>query len=257
VSYIIIAIVSLLASMLTFYSGFGLGTLLTPVFMLWVPVDIAVAMTAIVHLLNNLFKWGLTHKHIDWPIAIRFGIPAIVATIAGAYVLGQLNSIGMAYRIQSFGLIKEVSWLKVVMAGLIIAFVLIELVPSFRKMTFERRWLPMGGILSGFFGGLAGFQGALRSMFLVKSGLPKEAYIATGIIIACMIDVIRLSIYGYDLRANYDHMNMFMVGIATIFAFLGAYMGNRWLSKVTMDSVQWIVSILLTLIAISILMGYL
>jgi hypothetical protein len=47
----------------------------------------------------------------------------------------------------------------------------------------------VGGILSGFFGGLSGIQGAIRSAFLVKSGLKKEAYIATGVVIACFVDI--------------------------------------------------------------------
>jgi len=37
---IIISIVAFLTAILTFFSGFGLGTLLTPVFMLFFPVDI-------------------------------------------------------------------------------------------------------------------------------------------------------------------------------------------------------------------------
>ena len=55
-SYLVICAVALLASTLTFYSGFGLGTLLLPAFALFVPVEQAVALTAVVHLLNSLFK---------------------------------------------------------------------------------------------------------------------------------------------------------------------------------------------------------
>lgn len=53
---IIIAVVALLASALTFFSGFGLGTVLMPVFAAFFPVDLAIALTAIVHFLNNVFK---------------------------------------------------------------------------------------------------------------------------------------------------------------------------------------------------------
>ncbi len=38
--------------------------------------------------------------------------------------------------------------------------------------------------MTGFFGGLSGMQGAMRSAFLAKSGLGKEAFIATGAVIA-------------------------------------------------------------------------
>jgi hypothetical protein len=50
------------------------------------------------------------------------------------------------------------------LVGLLLAiFALLEFVPAFRKVTFAPRYLPAGGFASGFFGGLAGMQGALRS----------------------------------------------------------------------------------------------
>jgi uncharacterized membrane protein YfcA len=73
--YIIISLVAFLGSGLTFFSGFGLGTLLTPVFGLFFPLEIAIGMTAIVHLLNNLFKLVLVGKHAEKNILFRFGIP--------------------------------------------------------------------------------------------------------------------------------------------------------------------------------------
>ena len=53
---IIIGLVAFFAAILTFFSGFGLGTILTPVMMVFFPVDIAVAFTGIVHFSNNIFK---------------------------------------------------------------------------------------------------------------------------------------------------------------------------------------------------------
>jgi uncharacterized protein len=50
--YIVVCIASLVASGLTFFSGFGLGTILVPVFTLFFPIEIAIALTAIVIFLN-------------------------------------------------------------------------------------------------------------------------------------------------------------------------------------------------------------
>jgi uncharacterized membrane protein YfcA len=47
VEFIIIPAVALLASLLAFFSGFGLGTILLPAFTIFFPVNIAVALTAI------------------------------------------------------------------------------------------------------------------------------------------------------------------------------------------------------------------
>ncbi len=57
-------------------SGFGIGTILRPVFALCFPVPLAVAATAVVHVANNLFKFGLMAKQADWQVVARFGIPA-------------------------------------------------------------------------------------------------------------------------------------------------------------------------------------
>ena len=84
---IIPCIVAFAGSFLTFFSGFGLGTLLLPAFVLIVPIQEAVLLTAIVHMLNNLFKILLVGKHVAWNIALRFAIIAIPAAILGGYCL--------------------------------------------------------------------------------------------------------------------------------------------------------------------------
>src|SRR3970282_1755018 len=85
--YLVICTVALLASGLTFFSGFGLGTLLLPAFALFYPVEIAVASTAVVHFLNGLFKLTLVGRRADRRTIVRFGAPAMVAAFLGAWVL--------------------------------------------------------------------------------------------------------------------------------------------------------------------------
>lgn len=81
---IIISLAAFITAILTFFSGFGLGTILTPVFMLFFPVDLAIALTGVVHFFNNLFKIMLVGKHANKKVLFRFGIPAIIAAFAGA-----------------------------------------------------------------------------------------------------------------------------------------------------------------------------
>ena len=61
--YIIICIFALLGSALTLFSGFGLGTILLPVFGLFFPIEIAVVLTALVHFMNNIFN-AILNKRI-------------------------------------------------------------------------------------------------------------------------------------------------------------------------------------------------
>jgi len=72
---------------------------------------------------------------------------------------------------------------------------MLELWPRFQSLAFAPRWLPLGGALSGFFGGLSGNQGALRSTSLRRAGQSKKTFFATGIISAVIVDAVSLLVY--------------------------------------------------------------
>jgi hypothetical protein len=196
VELVIIGVLSLLAAGPTFYSGLGLGTILTPVFALFLPVPLAIAVTAIVHLASNVVKFFLTLKDADWKIAAKFGIPGAAAALLGAWLLVSFGSLPALLHYNLGGSEIEVTPTKAVIGLIIVAFAALELSPQFKKLEIEEKWLPLGGAISGFFGGLSGHQGALRSAFLIRAGMEKEAFIATGIVAAVIVDVSRLGTYG-------------------------------------------------------------
>lgn len=248
--FLIVSIVALLTSGLTLFSGFGLGTLLLPAFLLFFPAQLAVAMTAIVHFLNNLFKLLFLGRNANWRVVLLFGIPAVLAALTGAALLLFVSD---APPIASYALASRtfhITFIKLLMALLIVIFAALELVPSMKNLEFDKKYLPIGGVLSGFFGGLSGHQGALRSAFLIRAGLSKESFIATGVVIACLIDVTRLSVYAQHLAVTGIRENVVLLVAATLSAFLGVYAGSKLLKKVTMRAVQIIVSLLLFVIAI-------
>lgn len=248
--YILIPIVALLASALTFFSGFGLGTLLLPAFALFFPVDVAIALTAIVHFLNNGFKYFIVQKNINWKIALQFGLPALVFSFIGAFLLDKITHTDILTEYTLNGKVFQISLMKIVVAILLIFFALFELVPKLKNLQFPEKYLPVGGILSGFFGGLSGHQGALRSAFLIKIGLSKEAFIATGVVIACMIDMSRMSVYFNNISKVETALNYQLVAIATLAAFIGVFFGNKLVKKITINAVQKIVAIMIIIFAI-------
>lgn len=252
--FVLVPLVALLASGLTLFSGFGLGTLLLPIFAIFFPVDLAVAMTAIVHLLNNLFKLALLGKNADKSIVFRFGIPAIVAAFAGAAVLVWMSDLPPVASYE-LGKTHQIMPVKLVVAMLMIVFALLEVVPRWSDLSFNRKYLPAGGLISGFFGGLSGHQGALRSAFLARSGLTKESFLATGVAIACIIDVTRLSVYARHFSIHGLEQNILLIAITTVSAFLGAFIGTRILKKITFRSIRILISILLFLLAILLAAG--
>lgn len=248
-AFVIVGLAAIVTSALTLFSGFGLGTLLMPAFALFFTVDMAVVLTAIVHFLNNLFKLTLVGRHADWRVVVRFGLPALAASLVGALVLMRLTSVSAIGAYELLGKTFEVDPINLVIALLIVAFALFEVMPAFQNLTFKREHLAIGGVLSGFFGGLSGHQGALRSAFLVKAGLSRDAFIGTNVVIACLVDVTRLAVYAGHFRRAGVGENLPLLATATVCAFLGAFIGTRLMHKVTMKGVQWLVTALLILIA--------
>lgn len=254
---LIVCIASLLASALTLFSGFGLGTLLMPVVALFFPLDLAIAMTAMVHLANNLFKIGLLGRKAERSVLLKFGLPAIAAAFVGAALLTYLGAVNPIYEYHALGGDRQVSVLKLIIGVLIISFVVLELSPTFSKVALDPKWLPLGGVISGFFGGLSGHQGALRSMFLIKAGLEKEAFVATGVVLAVIVDLSRMVIYGASVSAHGDAVEWPLVINASISAFAGAYVGAKMLKKVTLRSIQLVVSALLIVVGGGLIIGIL
>ena len=251
----IVSLVALLASGLTLFSGFGLGTLLMPVVALFFPLEVAIGVTAIVHLANNLFKVALLGKHTEWSVFLRFGGPALVAAVFGAWVLGWLAENETLITFGLLGHEMTTTPLRLIVGGLILLFVMLEFSRWFATLALDRKYLPAGGVISGFFGGLSGHQGAFRSMFLIKAGLSKEQFVATGVMVAVVVDVTRLLVYGQDLASHADQIDWPLVVAASLSAFFGAWLGRKLLEKVTIKVVHLLVSVLLTVVALGLMVG--
>jgi uncharacterized membrane protein YfcA len=253
--YILLYICAFFASGLTVFSGFGLGTILLPVFALFFPLNIAVALTAVVHLVNNLLKLVMFWKNASWRIVLRFGIPAVIAALIGAKILFVIGSQPVLRSYSWAGRTAEITALKILGGVIIILFSILENLPGFQKLTFPPRYLSLGGFISGFLGGLSGHQGAMRSAFLIKCGLSKEAFIATGVVIACLVDFSRLLVYGQYLR-KMDLSEYAGVLAATIAAaFFGVLISARLLKKTTIRVVQKMVSFMLLVIGALLIAG--
>ena len=146
---------------------------------------------------------------------------------------------------------------KLVVGVLLLIFALFDLLPRFRSFAFGPRYMPLGGLLSGFFGGLSGMQGALRAAFLSRAGLTKESFIATGVAVACLIDISRLGVYWAALAREHERIDYALLAAAVVAAFAGALIGNRTLEKITMPGIQRLVAILLIAVSLGLISGWL
>lgn len=256
----VIGVVAFAVAMLTLFSGFGLGTLLMPAFALFFPLPVAVAATAVVHVLNNLFKLGLLRRHVDLRLALGFGTPAALAAFPGAWLLTWLSGVPpwLTWTLGSRSF--EVTPIGAIMGILILGFAALELVPALRDLRAPSGWLWLGGILSGFFGGLSGHQGALRAAFLGTLALPPATFAATNTVIAVMVDTARLLVYGVAFfgahtAGVHESGQWPLVGLATLCAFAGSYLGTRMLSKVTVGFVRQVTGVLLLVVGLGLASG--
>ncbi|WP_041958637.1 sulfite exporter TauE/SafE family protein [Sulfurospirillum arsenophilum] len=250
----LVAGVAFIASLLTFFSGFGLGTLLMPIIVLFFPLPIAIAITAIVHFSNNLLKFFLLVKHSDVSILLRFGVPAVIFALLGAWSLDLLSEWSLGFTYTLFGFTCNVTPLKLIIGLVIVFFLILESSPTLRvPNAFKKLWL--GGALSGFFGGLSGNQGAFRSLFLTQNALSKEVFLATGVSIAVIVDLSRLSLYAKHWESALAQWELIV--IATLSAFIGTLIGKFFLKKVSIEFIRFIVAWMLGVVAFLLIAGVL
>jgi len=261
-AYLAVALAAFFAAGLTLYSGFGLGTLLLPVFALFFPAEMAVVATAMVHGANNVFKVSLLGRHADLEVVLKFGLPAIVAAVLGTLALGWVAQAGSSLTLEvNDEAFSRITPVKLLIGFLMVGFALFELLPRFRSLEFDRRYLPLGGVLSGFFGGLSGHQGALRSAFLAKTGLTTERFVGSNAAIGFLVDLTRISVYVALFSAAGGHASDFsgwpLVMTGAVSAFTGVLVGKRFLKKVTMASIQTLVGALLFGVGLALVSGIL
>lgn len=258
--FVVITIVSGVVAALTLVSGFGLGTLLLPAFALFFPIEIAIAATAVVHLVNNLFKLGLVARWADWDVVLRFGIPAVIAAFVGAVLMSAMASAAPLLEYALGPLRCEMTLLKLIIAILLASFAGLELWPRYEELKFPRSALPIGGVLSGFFGGISGMQGALRAPFLLRMGLSKQQFVGSTNVISTMVDVARLVAYAVGLTwlmktQNYEVLaeprTISLVVIACVAGCIGSVLGARLIQKITRRAIRNTVAVLLFVSAIA------
>ena len=219
--------------------------------MLFFPVELAIALTGVVHFFNNIFKLFLVGRKADKEVVLRFGIPAIIAAIFGSWILLHMIELAPLFSYDAFGKHFTVYPGKFIISILLIIFAIIDLVPYFKTLKFGKEKLPVGGFLSGFFGGLTGNQGALRTAFLIKAGLSKDAFIATGVVVSTFVDFTRLGIYATRFMKSGLSSNLILVICVTLSGIAGTYLGNKMLKKVTLRFLQGTIAVMLILISIA------
>lgn len=251
--FLVLGAVALVVSALTLFSGFGLGTLLMPAFAIFFPLEIAIPATAVVHMANSYFKVAVLGGKARRSVVVRFGLPAVALAFVGAWLLGRLAGQEPLFRYRVGDHVAATTPIELVMGLLILCFAALDLIPYFTRLRLDPKLLPLGGVVSGFFGGLSGHQGALRAAFLGKVGLTPTEFAATQGVLAAMVDTARMSIYALELSRGELGADQLaeqwpLVAFASVCAFAGVLIGRRLLPKMTLRHLHWITGGLLLIV---------
>lgn len=193
-------------------SGFGIGSMLTPLLASRFGVPIAVAAVSIPHAIATALRCWRLRAGISWPVLRSFGTFSAAGGLAGALLYTRFSSRALT----------------LTLGALLVA-------TSIAAMTdWLRRLRPHGaaslglGFLSGLFGGIAGNQGGIRAGALLAFELSPLAFVATSTATGLLVDAVRMPIY--IARAGSELSRFAMpIGVATAGVILGTVIGERLL----------------------------
>lgn len=207
-------IISILAGAVAAVSGFGIGSLITPVLSLSLGTKLAVAVVAIPHFVATALRFAMLRTHVDRRILLSFGLMSVLGGITGAILHSYFATPALTL---IFGVI-------LLFAGFMGATGLSE------KLRFHGALGWLAGAVSGFLGGLVGNQGGIRSAALLGAQISKESFVATATAIGLAVDVARMPIYFWS-----EHEGIFsngnFIALSSLGVVAGTFLGTKVLRR--------------------------
>lgn len=228
---IILFTVSVFAAGVAALSGFGIGSLLTPLLSTQIDLKLAVAAISVPHLVATSLRFWMLRKNINRQVFVKFGSFSALGGLLGAAFHATLNSPLLIY----------------VFALLLIYVGMTGLFGWLQKFRIDHSWSWFAGLSSGALGGLVGNQGGIRSAALLGMNLPKEEFVATATAIGVVVDLARMPVYFFT--EGQDLINIWpLIGIATAGCVVGTLAGKKLLSRLSEKQFRLIIfSLILTL----------
>lgn len=228
-----VAVVGAIAGAVAAIAGFGIGSLLTPMLALHFPLRLSVAIVSIPHFAGTVVRFVRLRRHVDRRVFLHFGILSAAGGLAGALLSSRANNPPLAI---VFGCL-------LLLAGLTGLFGITE------RFRFGRRTAWIAGALSGFFGGLVGNQGGIRSAGLLGFDIRRDALVATATAVALIVDGARMPVYlATQLRPILDAWPLIAVATAAVLA--GTLLGVPLLRRIPEALFRRILSLLIVALGV-------
>jgi uncharacterized membrane protein YfcA len=225
---VILGLAAVLAGAVASVTGFGIGSLLTPLFAVRVGTQLAVAAVSIPHLFATALRFWRLRSRVDRRVLVSFGITSAAGGLTGALLHSSATNRALA----------------VVFGSLLMFVGVSELTGLARRMRFHGPVAWIAGALSGFLGGLVGNQGGIRAGSLLGFDVDKEAFVATATAIGLVVDGARMPVYFATQAAQIARIWP-LVLIATIGTLVGTLIGVPILRHVPDHVFRRLVAVLL------------
>lgn len=211
---LLFGVAATIAGAIAAVTGFGIGSLLTPILALRTGTKLAVAAVAIPHFIGTAQRFWILRRHVERRVLWSFGITSAIGGLAGALLNAWATNRALTI---VFGIL-------LIVAGLS------ELTGWIARVRWGRRAAWVAGALSGILGGLVGNQGGIRSASMLGFDVPKESFVATATAIGLLVDLARLPVYfaaqGSEIAAEWRHLLIGSLGV-----FAGTLLGIRLLRR--------------------------
>lgn len=228
-----LTVLTLIAATIGTMTGFGTSTIMVPVLSLFLPLPLVLLFVGVIHWFGDIWKMLFFKKGFNWKLILLFGIPGIIASFWAARLPLTLPEDLLQ---RSLGLFLV----------LYVAFIWFK--PTWKMKPSNSNAL-LGGGLSGFFSGIFGVGGAVRSTFLSAYDLPKSVFLFTSGVIGLLIDSSRVSQY-FISGVRVEGSLLFTLIACIPVSLLGAYLAKKLVDKIPQKSFRLFIAIALFLVGL-------
>ena len=219
-------------------AGFGIGSLLTPLVAIEAGTKLAVTLVSIPHAAATTLRCWRLRRHIDWAVFRGFGLASAAGGLAGAALHARASSPALGATL-----------------GLLLVFAGISTLTGIAdRLRFRGTAALAAGGLSGFFGGLVGNQGGIRSAALLGVELGRDEFIATATASALIVDAARVGIYVATDAAEIARLWP-LVAVAAAGALLGTIGGEGVLRRIPEPVFRRVVAVALVVLGVAMLVA--
>lgn len=230
-TYLIIALLGLITETIAAMVGFGDKLALIAILTLFIDIKKAVAIAAIYSLFAYSIRIFFYRKSFDKELflkMLRFLIPGIIIGLVVFYSLKPQN-------------------LKLILAIFLLGFVIYKLFVKKTKIHIKELGLGIGIFIFGLVEATVGAAGPILAIFLLNYGKKKEGFVCFAASILLVSSIIRLSVYTYNNELSVSHLPL--IGLLVAVSITGNYIGKRLLKKMSGKIFEYLILLLLFLIA--------